>query len=49
MPAEEVVRGRAPRASHPNQLSFDEVAALRASDEANADSVIAEILARAAS
>jgi hypothetical protein len=45
MPPEQVVEGRAPL-SHPQQLSFDELAALRASDEANADSVIAEILAR---
>jgi hypothetical protein len=51
MPPEQVVKGRAPL-SHPQQLSFDELAvrfdeldALRASDEANADAVIAEILA----
>ena len=29
----------------PQQQSFDELAALRASDEANADQVIAEVLA----
>jgi len=45
MPPQQVVKGRAPL-SLPRQLSFDELAALRASDEANADSVIAEILAR---
>ena len=45
MPPEEVVKGRAPLADPPRQLSFDELAALRVSDEANADSVIAEILA----
>jgi hypothetical protein len=49
MPPEQVVKGRAPLDSHPQQLSFDELAALSASDEANADSVIAEILAGRAS
>jgi hypothetical protein len=36
------IRLELPRAK---QLSFDELAALRASDEANADAVIGEILA----
>jgi hypothetical protein len=52
MPPERVVTGRAPLPHHSQQLpsdarqlSFDELAVLRASDEVNADSVIAEILA----
>jgi hypothetical protein len=44
MSPDQAVTGRAP-VPHPEQLSFDELAALRASDEANADAVIAEILA----
>jgi hypothetical protein len=45
MPPIKVVTGRAPL-PHSEQLSFDfdELTALRASDEANADAVIAEIL-----
>jgi hypothetical protein len=45
MPPLTVVMGRAPL-PQAEQLSFDfdELAALRASDEANADAVIAEIL-----
>ena len=45
MPADQVVQARAP--IH-QQLSFDDLAeldALRASDEANADAVISELLA----
>jgi hypothetical protein len=44
MPPDQVVMGRAPL-PHAVQLSFDELATLRASDEAAADSVIAEVLA----
>jgi hypothetical protein len=44
MPPDQVVMGRAPL-PQAEQLSFDELATLRASDEAAADSVIAEVLA----
>jgi hypothetical protein len=43
MPPDRVVMGRAPL-RHAEQLSFDELATLRAADEAAADSVIAEVL-----
>ena len=45
MSPERGVAGRAPEDTDVEQLSLDEVVALLASDEANADAVIAEILA----
>jgi hypothetical protein len=46
MAPEQVFTGtEGPPSHHPKQLTFDELAALRASDEANADAVIGEILA----
>lgn len=44
MPRIRVVEAGQHLVDHPRQQSFEELIALRASDEANADAVIAEIL-----
>jgi hypothetical protein len=44
MAAQQVFNGKNPSLPHPRQLSFDELAALRASDEANAEAVMREVL-----
>lgn len=46
MPPPKVVKAGHYPLGHSEQLSFDELAAVRASDEANADLVMAEILSR---